>query len=123
MVNFFLGQQSGYTKYPCFMCLWDSRAKTRHRVKKAWLTRENLEVGKANVIKEPLFQRKKIILPPLYVRLGLMKQFVKALYKDGDCFKYFCRCFPKLTTENLKAGIFDGPQIRKLINDSNLEQA
>ena len=26
MVNFLLGQQTGYTKYPCFMCLWDSRA-------------------------------------------------------------------------------------------------
>ena len=22
-----LGQQGGYTKYPCFPCLWDSRAK------------------------------------------------------------------------------------------------
>ena len=27
MVNFLLGQQSGYTKYPCFICLWDSRDK------------------------------------------------------------------------------------------------
>ena len=24
MVNFLLGQQGGYTKYPCFPCLWDS---------------------------------------------------------------------------------------------------
>ena len=23
MVNFLLGQQSGNTKYPCFLCLWD----------------------------------------------------------------------------------------------------
>jgi hypothetical protein len=27
MVNFLLGQQSGYTKYPCFLWLWESRAK------------------------------------------------------------------------------------------------
>ncbi|KAF5283084.1 hypothetical protein FQR65_LT14101 [Abscondita terminalis] len=27
MVNFLLGQQSGYTKFPCFICLWNSRAK------------------------------------------------------------------------------------------------
>lgn len=27
--------------------------------------------------------------------------------------------FPKLSTEKTKAGIFDGPQIRKLINDPN----
>ena len=27
MVNFLLGQQSGYTKFPCFLCLWDSRTR------------------------------------------------------------------------------------------------
>lgn len=27
MVNFLLGQQGGYIKYPCFLCLWDSRIK------------------------------------------------------------------------------------------------
>jgi len=45
-----------------------------------------------------------------------MKQFVKALNKDGDCFKYSCTKFPGSTIEKLKAGIFDGPQIRTLLN-------
>ncbi|KAF2357609.1 hypothetical protein FHG87_011636 [Trinorchestia longiramus] len=27
MVNFLLGQQSGFTKYPCFICMWDSRER------------------------------------------------------------------------------------------------
>lgn len=40
MVNFLLGQQSGYTKYPCFYCLWDSRAKHQHWTKKDWPVRE-----------------------------------------------------------------------------------
>ena len=26
IVNILLGQQAGYVKYPCFLCLWDSRA-------------------------------------------------------------------------------------------------
>ena len=30
MVCFLLGQQLGYTKYPCFLCQWDSRAKSEH---------------------------------------------------------------------------------------------
>jgi len=47
-----------------------------------------------------------------------MKQFVKALNKDGNCFKYICRKFPGLSNEKLKQGIFDGPQIRQLIRDS-----
>ena len=34
MVKFLLGQQSGYTKYPRFICLWDSCARIDHWVKK-----------------------------------------------------------------------------------------
>ena len=34
-----LGQQGGYTKYPCFLCLWDSRAKTKHSEQEQWLLR------------------------------------------------------------------------------------
>ncbi|XP_076799763.1 uncharacterized protein LOC143444861 [Clavelina lepadiformis] len=117
MVNFLLGQQSGYTKYPCFICLWDSRARTDHWVKKGWPPRDSMRVGEGNIINEPLVARKKIIIPPLHIKLGLMKQFVKALPATGDCFNYICRTFPALTIEKLKAGIFDGPQIRKLIKD------
>ncbi|XP_061443081.1 uncharacterized protein LOC133365351 isoform X1 [Rhineura floridana] len=119
MVNFLLGQQSGYTKYPCFICLWDSRAKRDHWKKVSWPSREHMTVGAANIINKPLVDREKIILPPLHIKLGLMKQFVKALDKDGDCFKYICRSFLGLTMEKLKAGIFDGPKIRELINDLN----
>ncbi|XP_076803204.1 uncharacterized protein LOC143447145 [Clavelina lepadiformis] len=46
-----------------------------------------------------------------------MKQFVKALDKDGACFDCLCKVFPGLSIEKLKAGIFDGPQMRKLIQD------
>ena len=51
------------------------------------------------------------------MKLGLMKQFVKALDKDGDCFNYIAKTFSGLSMEKLKAGIFDGPQIRKLMQD------
>ena len=46
-----------------------------------------------------------------------MKQFVKALNKDGDCFKYICTNFPGSTIEKLKVDIFHGPQVRTLTND------
>ena len=46
-----------------------------------------------------------------------MKQFVKPLNKDADCFNYIAKTFPGLSMEKLNAGIFDGPQIRKLIQD------
>jgi hypothetical protein len=46
-----------------------------------------------------------------------MKQSVKAFNKDGPCIEYIVHKLPGLTMEKLKAGFFDGPQIRQLIND------
>ena len=112
-----LGQQGGYTKHPCFLCYWDSRATDQHWVKKDWPEREDLAVGDKNIINKPLVNLDRIILSPLHIKLGLMKQFVKALSKDGDYFNYITKTFPGLSMEKLKAGIFDGPQIRKLMQD------
>jgi hypothetical protein len=116
MVNFFLGQQSGYTKYPCCVCLWESRAKHEHWARKDWPQREYMMVGRQNVSNEPLVARNRIILP-LHIKLGLMKQFVKALNKDSLCIEYMAHKLPGLTMEKPKAGIFDGPQIRQILND------
>ena len=37
MVGFLLGLQGGYTKFLCFLCLWDSRSRTEHWIKKIGL--------------------------------------------------------------------------------------
>ena len=73
-----------------------------------------------NIVSDPLVDRKNIILPPLHIKLGLMKQFVKALDRYGNCFGYICSTFPGLSYEKKKAGIFNGPQIRTLLRDQNL---
>jgi len=39
-----LGQQGGYNKYPCFSCLWDSRAKTKHWEQEQWPKKKNLHL-------------------------------------------------------------------------------
>lgn len=124
MVNFLLGQQSGFTKFPCFLCLWDSRDRAQHYIKKEWPIREELLPCRArNIINEPLVNRDRILFPPLHIKLGLIKQFTRALDKDGDCFAYMCQAFPGLTIEKLKAGIFDGPQIRQLMRDPEFESS
>ena len=46
MVNFLLGQQRGDTKYPCFLCYWDSRGKANHWTKKDWPARDPYNLGK-----------------------------------------------------------------------------
>lgn len=47
-----------------------------------------------------------------------MKQYVKALDKTGKCFEYLQAIFPTISEAKIKEGIFDGPQIRKLLKDN-----
>ncbi|KAI6651237.1 hypothetical protein LOD99_5384 [Oopsacas minuta] len=54
MLGFLLGLQGGYTKYSCFLCLWNCRADGEHYKKIQWPPRKELMPGKYNVIKEPL---------------------------------------------------------------------
>jgi hypothetical protein len=68
-----------------------------------------------------LVDPQEVLLPPLHTKLGLMKQFVKALQRDGNCFKYLCSKFPGLSEAKLKEGSFVGPDIRKLISDVMFE--
>lgn len=112
-----LGQQSGYTKYPCFLCEWDSRAREKHWTMMQWPRRDQLTPGGKNITRESLVPANKILLPPLHIKLGIVKQFVKALNKDGPCFRYLCTKFSSLSDAKLKEGIFVGPQIRELIKD------
>ena len=50
MVSLLLVQQKGYTKYPCFLCRWDSRDRESHWIQKEWSKRDTLERGMPNVI-------------------------------------------------------------------------
>ena len=119
MVNFLLGQQGGYTKYPCFLCLWDSQAKDKHLEQKLWPVRKGLTVGEENIIHQPFVEPEKIIFPPLHTKLELMKQFVKAFNVEDDCFQFIRTTFPGLIYDKIKAGVFDGTQSKKLINCKN----
>ena len=77
MIGFLLGLQSGYTKFPCFLCVWDSRAKKEHWTRKDWLVCGKLIPGSLNVLAPPLVERSKTVFPPLHLKVGIMKQFVK----------------------------------------------
>ncbi|GBP73238.1 hypothetical protein EVAR_55004_1 [Eumeta japonica] len=107
--------QGGYIKYPCYLCLWDSRADTLHYKQQSWLKRIEFQIGKHNVKNEPIVKADHILMPPLQIKLGLMKQFVKALHQDCPACEYLKSFFPKLSEAKVKAGIFVGPQINKLM--------
>lgn len=77
---------------------------------------KEFNVGVKNVFHEPLFSHEDIVFAPLNITLGLMKQFDKALNKEGESLRYICAIFPSLGDE--KCGILDGPHIQTLIKDS-----
>jgi hypothetical protein len=116
------GLQSGYTKYCCFLCLWDSRNRTEHYIRKDWPPRQVAIPGASNVANFPLVERQNVILPPLHIKLGLIKQLVKALDKESAAFKYLIKKFPALSEAKIKEGVFVGPDIRQLLNDDDFQQ-
>jgi hypothetical protein len=61
-----------------------------------------------------------ILLAPLHIKLGIMKQFVAALPKTINCFKYLCKTFSHLSEAKLKEDIFIGPDIRQPMFDEDL---
>ena len=74
-----------------------------------------------NVIHKSSIKPSKVLPPPLHIKLGLIKIFVKALDVKGPAFTYLCGKFPRLTYEKLKADVFIGPHIRQLFKNQQFE--
>jgi len=75
-----------------------------------WPLRETSVPGEKYVRNRPLVDKDK-------VKLGLMKNIVKAKNKRGKGSGYLREKFPKLSDAKLKADISVGPQIRVIINN------
>ena len=75
-----------------------------------------------NVIREPLISREKVLLPPLHIKLGLVKQFVKALNFEGEVFQEIRSMFFRLSEAKIKGEIFVGPQINTMLKSKTLEE-
>ena len=75
----------------------------------------------STLLHNTLVYPKKILLPPQHIKLGLMKQFIRTLLKNGVCFKHLCRKIPHLSEAERKEGIFVGPDICKMMLDSSFE--
>jgi len=78
----------------------------------------SLTPGEKNV-NPPLVLQEKIYLPPLHIKLGLMKNFVKDMAKTGHGFEYVRSECPNVSDAKIEEGIFIGPQIRELLQDKN----
>jgi hypothetical protein len=81
----------------------------------------NIVPGIKNIIYKPVVDRRNIILPPLRIKLGLTKNIVKAMDRNGDGFQYLKLKFPVISDAKIREGIFFGLQIRELLKDRNFE--
>jgi hypothetical protein len=86
VIGLLLGVQGGFTKYCCFLCLWNSCDTQQHYRRQIWPPRHTFTPGKENIAAEPLVDSANILLPRLHIKLGVMKNFVKTLDKSGPPF-------------------------------------
>ena len=62
----------------------------------------------------------KIFLPPLHLKLGLIKNFIEAMDKKGSGFKHIVARLGHILSEaKLKVGVLNGPEIRYLMEDTS----
>uniref|UniRef100_A0A1B0DGY2 Uncharacterized protein n=1 Tax=Phlebotomus papatasi TaxID=29031 RepID=A0A1B0DGY2_PHLPP len=118
VIGILMGMKSGYPKYFCFLCLWDSRDYANHFTRAEWGSREQYVAGSYSIENPPLVDPKKVLIPPMHIKLGLMASFVKGLNKSGKAFSHLRNTFSGLSKAKLEAGVFVGPQIRKLMPDN-----
>jgi len=121
-VALLLGMQLGYTKYCCLLCEWDSRDKKNHYVNKLWHKRTSVTPGEKHVVNPPLVLPETIFLPPLHIKLGPMKNFVKGMDKTGCGFEYLRNKFPNVSDAKIKEDVFIGPQIRNWVQDKQFDE-
>jgi hypothetical protein len=88
-----------------------------HYLKRDWPERKLLKVGEKNVQHPAKAEWFKILLRPINIRLGLIKNVVQAMGRTGTVFKYLAEKFPRFSESKIKEVVFVGPQIRKLFRD------
>jgi len=110
VVTLICGLQTGYIKNMCYLCLWDTRygepCYAMQYQKRDWPPRKNRRIGRNNVVDAELVPMEFILLPPLHIKLGIVKSFITALIKRKNMLalqrlKYI---FPRLSEDKVKNG-------------------
>ena len=69
------GLRSGYTKNMCSICLNSSKADEKHYIQSVWSPRPKDTPDRLICIRKQLVNPHKIFLPPLNLKLSLVKNF------------------------------------------------
>ena len=81
-----------------------------------------LEFAWANIFFNRIVMWSWVMWMKWVVKLGIVKNFVKTIIRNGNAFGYLKSKFPKLSEMKIKEGVFLGPQIRELIQDSEFDE-
>jgi len=76
-----------------------------------------------NVLHEALVPSGKVILPSLHIKMGIFKNFVKALDSEGEPMKTLKNIFPRLSAAKIKEDVFVWPDTRKLMKSQQFQDA
>ncbi|UYV65021.1 hypothetical protein LAZ67_3002849 [Cordylochernes scorpioides] len=107
-------------KFPLVLIADASNMKETYENMKLLLKKIEYErYGHKNILNSPLIDSENIYLPPLHIKLGLMKNFVKAMDRKASGFAYLKQKCSSISDAKIKEGIFVGPQIRELLQDGN----
>jgi hypothetical protein len=89
---------------------------------KNWSAREDVVPVKFNVKNSPLLTFEKALLPPLHIKLGVMKKSLKVWDKGGEDFLYLRFKFPNRSDDKVNQDIFVDLQIGKDMLDENFSR-
>jgi hypothetical protein len=87
------------------------------------VSKRDVVTVKFNVKNSPLLNTEKVLLPPLHIKLGVVKKFLKALDKGGEDFLYLRIKFPNRGDDKVEQDIFVGSQIGNIMLDENFERS
>lgn len=111
VINFLLGFKSGFSKFPCYYCMFDSRNSSKDfQSDFYWPERPETEC-------HSVVNKENIIFPFLHIKLGLFQKFVKSMDPEGSPIQYLINKSMKSSAKILN-GVFTGPEIRRLLTDS-----
>jgi hypothetical protein len=122
MIGIALGLSGGNSNHPCFLCEWKRPGRNQYWTNIIGKQRTNWKIGEFNVRSESMIPRDKVLLPPLHIKLGVMTQLAKRFNNNPALRSHLKKTFPHLSDAKIDAGIYNGPDIRKLVKDKKFAE-
>ena len=105
--------------------MWDSRATAQHYETAEWPKRNSYAPGVKNIQHIPLVNPDKVLMAPLHIKLGLMKNFVKALViwqnRIQMVLNFSVKVSQAKSSQVEKRNLF-GPQIGKFLKTQSVKK-